>query len=76
MPFPTRETVGPLLKPGEVAAMFGVTVKTLQRWDRAGKLQSIRTLGGHRRYRKSEVLALRNSPAVLDYDDDDDDLAF
>jgi predicted site-specific integrase-resolvase len=25
------------------------------RWAKAGKLSSIRTLGGHRRYRESEV---------------------
>jgi excisionase family DNA binding protein len=28
------------------------------RWAKAGKLTSIRTLGGHRRYRKAEVDAL------------------
>jgi excisionase family DNA binding protein len=28
------------------------------RWAKAGKLTAIRTLGGHRRYRKSEVQAL------------------
>jgi predicted site-specific integrase-resolvase len=28
------------------------------RWAKAGKLNSIRTLGGHRRYRESEVRSL------------------
>jgi len=28
------------------------------RWAKAGKLTSIRTLGGHRRYRESEVRSL------------------
>ena len=48
----------PLLTPSEVAAMFRVDPKTVTRWAKAGKLTSIRTLGGHRRYRSSEVHAL------------------
>ena len=47
-----------LLTPAEVATMFRVDPKTVTRWARAGKLTSIRTLGGHRRYRESEVRAL------------------
>jgi excisionase family DNA binding protein len=50
--------VGRLLTPSEVAAMFRVDPKTVTRWAKAGKLTSIRTLGGHRRYREAEVLAL------------------
>ena len=47
-----------LLTPAEVAAMFRVDPKTVTRWAKAGKLTSIRTLGGHRRYRESEVRSL------------------
>jgi excisionase family DNA binding protein len=47
-----------LLTPSEVAALFRVDPKTVTRWAKAGKLNSIRTLGGHRRYRASEVHAL------------------
>jgi excisionase family DNA binding protein len=47
-----------LLTPAEVAAMFRVDPKTVTRWAKAGKLTSIRTLGGHRRYREAEVRAL------------------
>jgi excisionase family DNA binding protein len=47
-----------LLTPAEVAAMFRVDPKTVTRWAKAGKLSSIRTLGGHRRYRESEVREL------------------
>ena len=47
-----------LLTPAEVAAMFRVDPKTVTRWAKAGKLTSIRTLGGHRRYRESEVRQL------------------
>jgi excisionase family DNA binding protein len=44
-----------LLTPAEVASMFRVDPKTVTRWAKAGKLSAIRTLGGHRRYRESEV---------------------
>lgn len=47
-----------LLTPAEVAALFRVDPKTVTRWAKAGKLTSIRTLGGHRRYREAEVRAL------------------
>lgn len=47
-----------LLTPAEVAALFRVDPKTVTRWAKAGKLTSIRTLGGHRRYRESEVRRL------------------
>lgn len=40
-----------LLSIGEVAAALGVTVATLRRWHRQGRLlPALRTLGGHRRY--------------------------
>jgi excisionase family DNA binding protein len=41
-----------------VATLFRVDPKTVTRWAKAGKLTSIRTLGGHRRYRESEVRSL------------------
>jgi len=44
-----------LLTPAEVAALFRVDPKTVARWANTGKLTSLRTLGGHRRYRASEV---------------------
>ncbi len=47
-----------LLTPAEVAALFRVDPKTVTRWAVAGKLTSLRTLGGHRRYRASQVHAL------------------
>jgi excisionase family DNA binding protein len=52
-----------LLTPAEVAALFRVDPKTVTRWAKAGKLTSIRTLGGHRRYRSSEVHALLDAHA-------------
>lgn len=47
-----------LLTPAEVAALFRVDPKTVTRWAQAGKLNAIRTLGGHRRYREAEVRQL------------------
>ena len=44
-----------LLTPAEVASLFRVEPKTVTRWAKAGKLTALRTLGGHRRYRESEV---------------------
>lgn len=48
----------PLLTPGEVAALFRVDPKTVNRWARSKKIRSIRTVGGHRRFRESEVRRL------------------
>ena len=50
-----------LLTPAEVASLFRVDPKTVTRWAKAGKLIAIRTLGGHRRYRQSEVQNLLKS---------------
>jgi excisionase family DNA binding protein len=46
-----------LLTPVEVAALFRVDPKTVTRWAQQGKLHSIRTLGGHRRYSETEIQA-------------------
>ena len=50
-----------LLTPGEVASIFRVDPKTVTRWAKAGRLTSMRTLGGHRRYLDSEVTRLLNT---------------
>jgi excisionase family DNA binding protein len=47
-----------LLTPAEVGALFRVDPKTVGRWARAGLIGSVRTIGGHRRYRESEIRAL------------------
>lgn len=47
-----------LLTPGEVAAIFRVDPKSVTRWAQAGRIESIRTPGGHRRFRASVVDAL------------------
>ena len=50
-----------LLTPAEVASLLDP--KTVTRWAKSGKLTSIRTLGGHRRYIESEVKALLSATA-------------
>jgi excisionase family DNA binding protein len=50
-----------LITPGEVAKIFSVDPKTVTRWAKAGKIGSIKTPGGHRRFRESEVRALLES---------------
>ncbi len=49
---------GALLTPAEVAVLFRVDPKTVTRWANAGKLQAVRTLGGHRRFYEGEVRGL------------------
>src|SRR5690349_3272661 len=60
---PSRTADTELLTPGAVAAVLFVDPKTVTRWARAGKIDSIRTPGGHRRYRRSDVEALAARPA-------------
>jgi excisionase family DNA binding protein len=52
------ETTDRLLTPGEVAALFRVDPKTVTRWAAAGRVRSIRTPGGHRRFYESEIRRL------------------
>ncbi len=53
-----------LLTPAEVSELLRVTPKTVTRWAAAGRITSIRTPGGHRRFRESEILALVNGEAA------------
>ena len=43
-----------------VAKMLGITTATLRNWDRKGQLKSLRTVGGHRRYRLSDIEKLQD----------------
>ncbi|MEV4093181.1 BldC family transcriptional regulator [Streptosporangium saharense] len=54
------ETTERLLTPGEVAHIFGVDPKTVNRWSLTGKISSLKTPGGQRRYRESDIRALLN----------------
>lgn len=51
------------MTPAEVATLFRVDPKTVQRWAKAGKIPreaQIRTLGGHRRFLAATIQALLN----------------
>lgn len=41
-----------LMTPGEVASLFRVDPKTVTRWANSGKLTSITTPGGHKRFKR------------------------
>jgi excisionase family DNA binding protein len=63
------DEVDPLMTPVEVAKLFRVDPKTITRWAKKGKLSTVRTLGGHRRFFRVEVnqlfqatIAVRSCP--------------
>jgi excisionase family DNA binding protein len=47
-----------LLRSHEVASIFDVTERTVINWAAAGKLPSLRTIGGHLRFRRDDVMKL------------------
>jgi excisionase family DNA binding protein len=59
-----------LLTPGEVAAEFRVDPKTVSRWAKAKRIGSVRTAGGHRRFRESEVRAILAGEKEFDTPDE------
>ena len=52
-----------LLRSHEVAVLFDVTERTVINWAAAQKLSSLRTAGGHLRFRSDDVLALLDKRA-------------
>lgn len=50
-----RPALPRFLTPREVATLFRVDPKTVSRWARDGKLPSVRTPGGHRRFSSQDV---------------------
>ncbi|GLY72770.1 helix-turn-helix domain-containing protein [Actinoallomurus iriomotensis] len=50
-----------LLKPYEAARALGIATGTLAQMARAGRLTSLTTPGGHRRYRWADIRALRDA---------------
>jgi putative resolvase len=54
----------------EAKKLLGVTTRTIQRWDRDGKIKVVRTVGGRRRIPESEVrriLGLKEERIVIGY---------
>lgn len=52
------------LTSAEVAGLFRVDPKTVTRWANRGKIESIRTPGGHHRYREAAIRPLLAAPVV------------
>lgn len=50
----------PWLRVEDVESLFNVDYKTLVRWDQSGRLPTVRTPSGHRRWRQYDVDALRS----------------
>lgn len=58
-----------LLTPEKVCAALNVSIQTLRLWDESGKLSAIRTPGGHRRYRESDIykfIGITKSPEEIE----------
>jgi excisionase family DNA binding protein len=56
------DTATDLLTPAEVGRLFRVSPKTVTRWARTGRISALKTMGGHRRFRRAEIEAvLRDS---------------
>lgn len=55
----------PLLAPRDVAGILRVTARTATTWARLGRIESVRLPSGHRRFRRSVVLALLDVPPPL-----------
>ena len=54
----------------EAKKLLGVTTRTIQRWDKDGKIRVVRTVGGRRRIPESEVkriLGLREERIIVGY---------
>lgn len=52
------------LSVSEAAKLLGVSTKTLHRWEAAGKIKSVRTAGGHRRYNVEDLLGHKNDASL------------
>ena len=58
------------LRPQEAAQKLGVTVKTIHRWDAAGKIRTIRTVGNQRRIPVSEINRLLGDLILIEEDEE------
>ena len=52
---------GEMLKPSQASVILGVDTKTIGRWAADGKIPHVRTPGGHRRYKRADVDALKHA---------------
>lgn len=59
-----RGPAGLLLRTREVAMLFQVSERAVTEWARRGRISSVRTPGGHRRYPADQVRQLLGIEAV------------
>ena len=57
----TESNEADLVPIGEAARIFGVTVATVRRWEREGKISAQRTPGGQRRFDRAEIERARSA---------------
>ena len=65
MPEPRSTENERYIKTAEVAAILRVSPKTVSRWAKDGKLPHLITLGGHRRFPRTEIEELARRLRVL-----------
>jgi len=53
-----------LITPHQAAKLLNVWPHTLRRWENEGKLKPLRTPGGHRRYKESQVMIMMGEEPV------------
>ena len=58
---------GRLLRTREVAILFQVSERAVTDWARKGRIPSVRTPGGHRRYPAEQVRALLERASVEEF---------
>jgi len=57
-----------LITIGEASDLLGVSIKTLRRWEKQGKISPIRTCGGHRRFRREDLLqSVQGTASIIGY---------
>lgn len=60
----TKHTEPYWLPVSAAAALAGISIDTLKRWETAGRITAARTPTGHRRYRRTDVESLLNGGAA------------
>ncbi len=53
------------VSPREAQKILGVSIQTLRNWDKEGKIDSIRTPSGHRRYNIDSFLSARGRATII-----------
>jgi excisionase family DNA binding protein len=49
------------ITPKQAAKTLSITIDCLRKWEEAGKIAAIKTLGGHRRYNVKDIEQILNS---------------